>query len=486
MLNENVNVCYAILDTTKQESNSEVRDLLLEVNFALDSVITPMVGTSISELLHTTADNTDHTHLVIYASGTYLKKSYAIASYWHEHCKDDWLASGHIMWKPNEQYPWMHEQTIAINIKNWIACGRPELGEHETGFMQLPMCTRSDENIHDDYTPLWLQRTDYGNVDTQKRKPGWNIIASAMQNDMRIVNIPIDIRKEKIYIYPQDDGKNLASAISKLRADPHQPLEMFANDTQQRFVEQMRWVLDSDEKSAIFLFNTGETSVDRYLTPGIVPDNIWTTASGFKSFAEWHFRRASQNCKIHTYDRNNKSLEIWQHIHQNWNGRDYYNFIKEYDPNCDDEETYCWGNILPTETPKNGSLRQLNDLIASFGTEDEFANAWNSFRNLEHHYHQCNIVDDPMSLAAHIEPTKVNFLWLNNIFYFRRNILQYGMNKMRQSLVTLATHINQVAPQSVMHGECTYMYFGERPSVILDQLELYHEPRYHLNKKTYT
>lgn len=486
MIDNQVRICYAILDTSAQIADSHTRELVLELNFALDSVITPIVDTDIKKLLDWAVDETNYTHLVVYASGTFIQKSYAIVNYWQEHCAKDWLASGHIMWKAHDQYPWLHEQTVAINLANWQKCGRPYLGQAEVGSKILHKCIRSLENIHDNYTPLWLKKADEcEQIKVESRKYGWNLIDSAMANGMRICNIPIEIRNEKNYIYPLDNGHKLAATVKKLREKPWQLVEDFTNDTQQKFINRMQWLLDSDDNSAVFVFNTGETAVDYYLATHLTPNHIWTTASGFKSFVEWYFRGQSTNCVIHTYDRNRNSLALWQQIYDQWEGTDIYSFMKSYDSNCEDEDVYCWGNVLPNESIKQASDRQEYDLVKFIGDRREFLKAWSIFQRLEHHYHQCNLVEDPMSLARHITADSTHFLWLNNIFYFRRNILQYGTAKMRDSLVRLLEHVNYIAPTSIVHGECAQMYFGDHPSEILKELETSKVPRYHCDKKTY-
>ena len=484
MQSDDVRICYAILDTSKQERDKDVRQLLLELNLALDSVITPVVGQNIEDLLDWAACDTDYTHMVIYNSGTFIRKAYTLASHWQEHCRGDWVASGHIIWKSDDQYPWLHEQLLAVNILKWSECGKPDIGHQTSRPTSLCACERSVENIHDDYTPLWLKSAQ-GDVQINQRKPGWNLIHCAMANGMIIVNVPIEIRNEKHYVYPTDNGKRLATSIRNLRQKPWQVLDKFENDTQQRFVDYMRWVVDADDNSAVFVFNTGETAVDAHLMSNLVPTDIWTTASGFKSFAEWYYRGAPPTCRIHTYDRNTKSLALWKHIHAHWNGTDIYGFMQKYDPAYEDEDTYCWGNKLPDESIKQSSDRQEQDLAQFFGGKDAMRKAWKTFQQLDHHYLQCNLIEDPMSLSWYMKDDSLHFVWLNNIFYFRRNILQYGLDKVQQSLLRLMEDIHYNSPNSVIHGECAQTYFGNHPGLILQNLYANPAPRYHCHKKTY-
>ena len=324
---DEIKVAYAIWNR-RDIYQAEIRDLLRDIDFATDSVIVPKVNHDLMALVSDAADNTDCTHLVIYASGTMIKRSYALDTLWHAHCRSEWLVSGHILLHPNDQYPCLHEQTLAINLQLWKDCGRPSVGHSETGEKILPAFERSADNIHDNYTPLWLKSAHADPISTVKRRLGWNIISTSLANQIPVVNIPIDIRNEKVYVYPEDNGIRLAQVMSELRSDSSLPIPAFENQSQHKFVDWMRWTIKDDATTAIFVFNTGRLWWDDEIQSS-APDSIWTTASGFKSFVEWYMRGAPQQCVIDTYDRNPGSLRLWQHIHRSWNGNDFYDFMLE-------------------------------------------------------------------------------------------------------------------------------------------------------------
>ena len=237
-------------------------------------------------------------------------------------------------------------------------------------------------------------------------------------------------------------------------------------------------MFDSKDDYSSYVFNTADTIVDHFLFPDTSPDAIWTTASGFKSFAEWYFRGASPHCQIHTYDCNTRSIALWRHIHKNWDGHNIYDFVKLYDSDCENESLYCWGRQRPEENVEQCSARLESELVSFFGNTDSLCNAWKKFQGLQHFYHQSNVIEDPDSLIKYMDPSMVHFLWLNNIFYFKRNILQYGMVKIRQSLTQLAEHLHFTASASVLHGESAFLHFHDHPLQIIENLKSNHTPKY--------
>lgn len=474
-----VRICYAVWDTCDDHSNESVRRLLLDMNFALDSIIAPVFDNDLTGMIAWAAKETDYTHLVIYNSGTVLTNMYAAQSNWFNFCQESWLAAGHIMHRDGDQYPWLHNQTLAINLKNWLECGEPHIGKQESGVVQLPSYQHSLDNVHDNYTPLWIKQGSGPEIITTDRKFGWRLISSAIKNGFTIHNIPFDIRKTKFYVYPYDNGDRLADRVSDIRLRRfNRTAEPLENPAQERLLESLRWMMASNNNSPTFIFNTSDNLIEQGLFPDLLPDAIWNTASGFKSFVEWYTRGASDNCQINTYDFNSVSLNIWQNIHKSWSGIDIYSFITKLYPGSELDECYCWGNILPNEEVKDGSIRQEQDLFRYFGSAAEMQAAWVRFQQLDHHYHLCNLVEDPLYIANAMQPGTVNFVWLNNIFYFRRNIMLYGMRKLRTSLAMLAKGIHNIAPNSVMHGQCAHFYFQDNPKTVIDRLSKRTLPQY--------
>jgi len=314
-------------------------------------------------------------------------------------------------------------------------------------------------------------------ITTDKRRFGWNIIAKSLENDIDVVNLPIKIRKEKLYVYPDDRGDKLAAAIKLLRIDPDAAIDEFENESQQKFIDWMRWLIRDDSPNAIFIFNTGKL---RYNDCHIVPGSIWTTASGFKSFVEWYMRGAPRDCRIDTFDRNQQSLDLWKHIHSQWDGEDFYQFVRSYDENCHSEDVYCWGNKLSDETIPECSVRQIKEIEEYFGTHENMVSYWKVFQALEHRYHHFDIVSYHQTLLDNLvdRNSNANLIWINNIFFFRRNILKYGIAHLQQSLLSLLIGVHDRASNTKVWGQCAAMHMGHPVHQIIQYLETHPIPQH--------
>jgi hypothetical protein len=479
MQDKPIKVCYSIWDTIDTCDHAGMRKLLQDINFALDSILMPMVDKDINSMLQWAALETDYTHMVIFDSGTNMNLGDAnMRAAWYELCKSEWLIAGHIMWRPTDGYPYLHKQAFAINLDIWKNCGQPEMGWNASNEIALPPVVRSDDNVHDDYTPLWLRRGHGDDWLVDKRRFGWNMIASSLRAGYDVVNLTIDIRKTKTYIYPDDNPDQLLDQVMRIRDGREYDISSIENSSQRKYLSVLEWYMGPATNTAVFIFNTGDLLLGKHELKGTHPDALWTTASGFKSFALWYCRGADPRCQINTYDYNARSLDVWKHINTNWEGSNLWNFMKEYDPNCDADNIYNWGNRLDYESPEQACNRQELQLAKVFDGSTRMKEAWQLFKSLEHRYHHVNIIENPIRFAELFERDKVHFLWLNNIFYYAKSIKIYGINKICNSMRLLAEELYNRCPNSVMHGQSVNMYFGDKPGEILQELAKNPEPMY--------
>lgn len=106
---------------------------------------------------------------------------------------------GHILWKPEAQYPRLHLQSMFLNIKHWRSIGKPSFGLY-TGEVNVP--NRSVTNVHDDYTPHWLvSSTNKKNVMNAEMS---EYISAVMKDGHNIVNFDVE-RSKKFFCYPERD-----------------------------------------------------------------------------------------------------------------------------------------------------------------------------------------------------------------------------------------------------------------------------------------
>jgi hypothetical protein len=145
----------------------------------------------------------DYTHAVVLSTGTEFING---DEFFHEVEKEvysgkDFFLIGHIPDRDDGYYE-LHDQCYIINLETYKELGEPIVGEfayYSEHTQHEPR--RSSENIHDDYTPIWVTGGDVPR--TYKHKwHGWNILSVAFENNKHVKVIMDRFRNNKIYYYP--------------------------------------------------------------------------------------------------------------------------------------------------------------------------------------------------------------------------------------------------------------------------------------------
>jgi len=131
---------------------------------------------------------------------------------------------GHILDR-EEAYYEIHPQTFFIDLKWWAEAGFPEWGERD---VDLPLETlepvRSEENHHDQYTPLWICPPITKNLKTYQGPlgEGWNMVKALIESGQKIVSWNKDCRISKQYAYAEvevDAPRHRADLLEEVNQD---------------------------------------------------------------------------------------------------------------------------------------------------------------------------------------------------------------------------------------------------------------------------
>lgn len=132
-----------------------------------------------------------HKQVLFLNSGTiikdWLKFRKLIAEYPHRGL------IAHIIWRPDEQL-YLDDQCWFMNIDQF------ELEDFGLSAVTHPIPVCSSQNLHDNYTPLWVKPTT-GNIQYQTSHFGQGLIARQLINNLPIVNWNNSARDLKFYLY---------------------------------------------------------------------------------------------------------------------------------------------------------------------------------------------------------------------------------------------------------------------------------------------
>jgi hypothetical protein len=128
---------------------------------------------------------------------------------------EDYVLIGHVLDRKDRYYQ-LHPQQFILNVDKWKQIGSPDFNCKSDN--NLSAIKRSDDNFHDDYTPIWIQASD-SSVSCEKLKFGGFVISEFLKNDFKVRPFNTDERHVKKFVY-YDTQEQVSHLLSYERLHP--------------------------------------------------------------------------------------------------------------------------------------------------------------------------------------------------------------------------------------------------------------------------
>lgn len=206
---------------------------------------------------------------------------------------------GHIPDRDDGYYE-LHEQCYIINLETYKELGCPVVGKFEyySPHTQVEP-RRSEENIHDDYTPIWVTSGDKERQYKHKWH-GWNILSVAFANNKFVKPFADRFRKNKRYYYPN-----------------YEPA----------FIKACTYLYGKNEVASQTLFYPYNTEVVAELSCQGPIKQLVIQASGLQFVDYLATHGYDENTVVRFVDYNLFALECMYAITQHWDGEHYMDFV---------------------------------------------------------------------------------------------------------------------------------------------------------------
>jgi hypothetical protein len=235
------------------------------------------VGLSENELLKQCAN--DYEYCVVFSPGTEFINGDKFFTELESYLDKDFFIMGHILDR-NEAYYELHHQCYVINLKYYKQYNCPDIGKQILGSKHRQTKPhRSNDNIHDDYTPSWVSggedETDYSH-----KMHGHNILSIAFDNDIPVLVFDEPFRQNKKHYYPENIDV---------------------------FLDQINYIYQKHNYCLTTFVHTENTDWPNSKLTDI--EQVFTPASG-----TWYTDIISKTKPVHVvmYDYNIKALEYWK------------------------------------------------------------------------------------------------------------------------------------------------------------------------------
>ena len=348
--------------------------------------------------------------------------------------KIDFFVTGHIIDKDsnnsqadsNNHYWGLHKQCMVVNLKYYEEFGKPDWGDKfiSEDKIELAKAKRSTTDIHDDYTPIFLEPTR----ETQICTPyvdGWNFINKSLENGLKVYNFHPKIRDTKKYTYPSKDIKTLK--------------------------EQLTWVnnIITGAPNCVFFWNT-EPYIDvvKASTKNIPKiKKLYAVAAAFKPIFMLHKIGFYDDTEVTYYDYSKQALAFKKILLEEWDGRDYPKFLRYAKSKYQINETH--GASTEGKTYEDLWKREL----INWGSEDILYEHWQRYKKLKHKFIYCNLLENPEKVTNSIDNTEYSYIWWSNAFHTVTS--HYTM-----SLEELKNHYNDKWVKEIENNNPNIRCFG--------------------------
>lgn len=287
-------VCF--IDNTSELKDNFCKEIIKnQSDYTLSNLLTKKydVYQSLNEdtaLQHVA--NLDYTHALVFSTGTEFINGCNFFDSLEDIVKDDFFIYGHILDRDTAYYE-LHHQCYLINLEVYRKINCPAIGQMELGAKHTQIVpNRSIENIHDKYTPIWVD-TGYQTKSYDHKCHGWNILSLAFAYNLPVKVFNNNIRHNKKHLYPE---------------------------SKKDFLENLNWVYFREKYAASeFIHKTNTESnnsnVSNKFTQLIIP------ASGPL------YTDLIDEGRIVIYDYNDAALDYWKNAIQRKNNIEYV-FVK--------------------------------------------------------------------------------------------------------------------------------------------------------------
>lgn len=358
---------------------------------------------------------------------------------------------GHIMDRGG--YFYMHDQCLLVNRRAWEKLGKPKFGDLEKAKRTLPMPYRSIDNVHDNYTPLYLEPTGKDLAFDAAFGYGWSAIAAGLAGGYKVLNWPKAVRKWKrhCYAYYGDPKEWIAALTDVTRAERSKDEQL---NLTVDFLRNTPDKVGSPHK--VFVFNS-ETDADvptlKY-RDGI--DRAFVLASGFKANRLLETVGFGPHTQVITYDYSAPALALRKMTIEEWDGRDYGAFFMSARARIDamfaGAAAYLPAPLLrDVATVDREFSREMGDV---FSSSEQWLTHWLRFRTLTHHFVEVDVLQDRKGVLAMLSAHAVGntALWLSDMFNSPNAVGKFAWERRRAAYNTVVKGLAEATDSYLILG----------------------------------
>lgn len=370
----------------------------------------------------------------------------------------EWLAAGHILnWKG--KYPKWHHQCIIVNLKTWAENTKYEdIIEGEDPNMTMHSYNVSEENYHDDYTPMWIEGTKEELEPEEQDSTDYDdtyfnvMFKIATRQGLRIYNLPHEVREHKACIYIEDDIEETIEWLldpTWLQGADVKTIVRERQNIEDKYIDKADlFTYKSQPFQILYATNTEGVPGEKIEIEGPF-DVMAVPCSGLHQFL---FMAASLDTlkKVIWFDFAELSTRWVQKLLNEWDGTDFTGFLTD-----NRSWLYAQNEILREGAETNIIYEEdlMLEFIETMGGEEEWLKKWDIIRNLNHEFLLLDIVKNGDKLVDRIGKGNRVFLNITNIWSYESNFINSKAFDAEAGFINLINNVHKNSEKLVIKGD---------------------------------
>lgn len=203
----NESIVFCLVDNTASYQTDWIRELIKnQTDYIISDIYgrryVVLQGLDEDDLLRS-ALRQGFKHAVVFSTGTEFINGPAFFEEIENIVNTKYSIAGHILDRGDAYYE-LHHQCYLINLTDYNELGCPAIGKQELGSKHTQIVPiRSTDNIHDDYTPTWVN-AGLISKEYYHKCHGWNILSKLFENNLTVRVFDKSIRNNKKHYYPEN------------------------------------------------------------------------------------------------------------------------------------------------------------------------------------------------------------------------------------------------------------------------------------------
>jgi hypothetical protein len=291
-------IVFCIVDNTHIYTSEWSKELIKNISdFTISNTFSKgydILQGQDEDLLLNIACDQKYQAAVIFSTGTEFINGDSFYNEIEKLHKEKVFIAGHILDRGDAYYE-LHHQCYYIDLNIYQQLGSPRIGKQQLGVRhRKTKPRRSNDNIHDEYTPTWVSSGE-DETDYNHKMHGHNILNVAFDRDIPVVVFDNNTRQHKKHYYPEN---------------------------QQEFINHIQWAYQRFNYCSTEFVHTDHTENVNFQNQ--VFEQFFVPASG----TWWQSMiNTSKPVTVVLYDYNQKALDYWE-IHKPKISNVTYVFLK--------------------------------------------------------------------------------------------------------------------------------------------------------------